>query len=185
MPNWHLQFQKMGLRHLPMVFTENGVAMLSTVLNSKRAVQVNIQIMRTFTKLRKVLWSTDYIIKKINTRRPAIVSRWAESNSLKQYLLTCTKTFGLIWHETWNFISQILNMELKQSFWDFVNEYRIDEAKKILSDPGKTDTTMLQVALSVGFNSNVPFNRNFKKLTDKTPSKYRDSKIERKIERFP
>lgn len=38
-----------GLRYLPNAFTENGVAMLSSVLNSKRAIQVNIQIMRTFT----------------------------------------------------------------------------------------------------------------------------------------
>jgi hypothetical protein len=39
----------------PMLFTENGVAMLSTVLNSERAIQVNIAIMRTFTKLRSFL----------------------------------------------------------------------------------------------------------------------------------
>lgn len=38
-----------------MLFTENGVAMLSTVLNSERAIQVNIAIMRTFTKLRSFL----------------------------------------------------------------------------------------------------------------------------------
>jgi hypothetical protein len=38
-----------------MAFTEQGVAMLSSVLNSKRAIQVNIQIMRTFSKLRQML----------------------------------------------------------------------------------------------------------------------------------
>jgi hypothetical protein len=42
-------------RSIPMLFTENGVAMLSTVLNSDRAIQVNIAIMRTFTKLRSFL----------------------------------------------------------------------------------------------------------------------------------
>lgn len=42
-------------RSRPMMFTENGVAMLSTVLNSKQAIQVNIAIMRTFTKLRSFL----------------------------------------------------------------------------------------------------------------------------------
>jgi phage regulator Rha-like protein len=42
-------------KYLPYAFTENGVAMLSSVLNSQRAVQVNIQIMRTFTKLREML----------------------------------------------------------------------------------------------------------------------------------
>jgi hypothetical protein len=44
-----------GTRKLPSVFTEQGVAMLSSVLNSKRAVQVNIQIMRTFAKLRELI----------------------------------------------------------------------------------------------------------------------------------
>lgn len=42
-------------RSTPMLFTENGVAMLSGLLNSKRAIQVNISIMRTFTKLRSFL----------------------------------------------------------------------------------------------------------------------------------
>ncbi len=46
---------KGGRRYQPLVFTENGVAMLSTVLNSTRAIQVNIAIMRTFTKLRSFL----------------------------------------------------------------------------------------------------------------------------------
>lgn len=44
-----------GRRYLPYVFTEQGVAMLSSVLNSDRAIQVNIAIMRTFVKLREIL----------------------------------------------------------------------------------------------------------------------------------
>lgn len=44
-----------GKHKQPLVFTENGVAMLSGVLNSKKAIQVNIAIMRTFTKLRSFL----------------------------------------------------------------------------------------------------------------------------------
>ncbi|KAF0122069.1 MAG: hypothetical protein FD151_950 [bacterium] len=44
-----------GRRYLPMAFTEQGVAMLSSVLNSDRAIQVNVQIMRTFVRLRQML----------------------------------------------------------------------------------------------------------------------------------
>ncbi len=60
MENWKSQIvisnrEKMGLRKPPLAFTEQGVAMLSSVLNSEGAVQVNIQIMRTFTKLREIL----------------------------------------------------------------------------------------------------------------------------------
>jgi len=46
-----------GRRYLPYVFTEQGVAMLSSVLNSNRAIQVNIAIMRAFVKLREILIS--------------------------------------------------------------------------------------------------------------------------------
>jgi regulator of replication initiation timing len=44
-----------GTRYFPMVFTEQGVAMLSSVLNSERAIAVNIQIMRIFTRIRQML----------------------------------------------------------------------------------------------------------------------------------
>jgi len=52
-------------KYLPYAFTENGVAMLSSVLNSKRAIQVNIQIMRTFTKIREMLVAHKYLKQKI------------------------------------------------------------------------------------------------------------------------
>lgn len=54
-----------GRRYRPYVFTENGVAMLSSVLRSQRAIQVNIQIMRTFTQLRKVLATHKALRQKI------------------------------------------------------------------------------------------------------------------------
>lgn len=58
--NWRSQIassnsDKMGLRYLPFCFTEQGVAMLSSVLNSKKAIAVNIQIIRIFTKIRQML----------------------------------------------------------------------------------------------------------------------------------
>ena len=53
-----------GLRYKPYAFTENGVAMLSSVLNSERAIQVNIQIMRVFTKLREMLSTHEELKKK-------------------------------------------------------------------------------------------------------------------------
>lgn len=54
-----------GTRKLPFVFTEQGVAMLSSVLKSKRAIQVNIQIIRTFTKLREILLTHKELREKI------------------------------------------------------------------------------------------------------------------------
>jgi hypothetical protein len=54
-----------GRRYLPYAFTEQGVAMLSSVLNSERAIQVNIQIMRTFTKIREMLAGNKELREKI------------------------------------------------------------------------------------------------------------------------
>ena len=67
--NWRCQFgtsnssDKMGLRYSPMVFTEHGVVMLSSVLSSPTAIKVNIQIIRVFTKMREML--TDNLKIKI------------------------------------------------------------------------------------------------------------------------
>ena len=47
--------EKMGIRKPPLVFTEYGVAMLSGVLNSRRAIQVNVQIIKTFIKLKEMV----------------------------------------------------------------------------------------------------------------------------------
>ena len=68
--DWRSQFvtsksDKMGLRYNPMAFTEQGVAMLSSVLKSDRAILVNIEIMRVFTQLRSLLASHENLKRKI------------------------------------------------------------------------------------------------------------------------
>ena len=72
--NWRSQFatsnpNKMGLRIPPFAFTEHGVLMLSSVLKSERAVQVNIQIMRIFTRLRNMIPITEKLEKEVNALR--------------------------------------------------------------------------------------------------------------------
>jgi hypothetical protein len=70
MENWKSQIvisnrEKMGLRKPPFVFTEQGVAMLSSVLNSERAIMVNIQIIRVFTRIRSILAMHAEILHKL------------------------------------------------------------------------------------------------------------------------
>jgi len=74
---WRSQFatsnsDRMGLRHPPMVFTEQGVAMLSGVLHSPRAVEVNVAIMRTFVRLREFLASQAEQGKKLRELEKAV-----------------------------------------------------------------------------------------------------------------
>ena len=68
--HWKSQFvtsnsDKMGLRKSPSAFTEHGILMLSSVLHSPRAVQVNIQIMRAFVKLRELMITHKDLASKI------------------------------------------------------------------------------------------------------------------------
>ena len=70
MDDWKSQIvisnsEKMGLRKPPLVFTEQGVAMLSSVLNSDRAIIVNIQIIRVFTKIRQLIEMHSEILRKL------------------------------------------------------------------------------------------------------------------------
>jgi hypothetical protein len=70
--NWRSQFvtsnpgAKMGLRRPPFAFTEQGVAMLSSVLRSERAVTVNIEIMRAFVRLREMLAGHAELARKLD-----------------------------------------------------------------------------------------------------------------------
>jgi hypothetical protein len=69
---WRSQFvmsnpaARMGLRRRPYAFTEQGVAMLSSVLHSERAVEVNIEIMRAFVRLRQMLASHEELARKLD-----------------------------------------------------------------------------------------------------------------------
>lgn len=68
--NWRSQIassksDKMGLRYAPFCFTEQGVTMLSCVLSSKRAIEVNIRIIRIFTKMREMLATHKDILHKL------------------------------------------------------------------------------------------------------------------------
>ncbi len=72
-------------------------------------------------------------------------------------------------------LSQLLNRSLQQSFFDYINHYRIEEVKRQLRDPQSQRFTILSVALDAGFNSKSSFNETFKKYTGMTPSAYRRS----------
>jgi AraC-like DNA-binding protein len=70
-------------------------------------------------------------------------------------------------------LSRVINESLNQNFFDFVNGYRVEEAKRLLVDPAKSAHTILDIALEAGFNSKTTFNGAFKKITGKTPSEFR------------
>ncbi len=71
------------------------------------------------------------------------------------------------------FLSQIINSQLGQNFYDFVNQYRIKEAQEIMIKNTDEKMTILEIIYEVGFNSKSAFNNAFKKNTGKTPSEFK------------
>jgi AraC-like DNA-binding protein len=70
-------------------------------------------------------------------------------------------------------LSQTINEQLGKSFSDFINSYRVAEAKRRLLDPSKSHYSVLAIAEEVGFNSKSAFNTVFKKHVNMTPSEFR------------
>lgn len=75
-------------------------------------------------------------------------------------------------------LSEIINENMKQNFYDFVNQYRILESKRLLLDNSKTNWSILAILYEAGFNSKTTFNTTFKKQTGLTPTLYRKQMAE-------
>ncbi len=70
-------------------------------------------------------------------------------------------------------LSQVINESLGQNFFDFVNTYRVEEAKQLLTHARDPKITVLEVMYQAGFNSKSSFNTAFKKIALTTPSEYK------------
>lgn len=71
-----------------------------------------------------------------------------------------------------NVISQVINQEMEMNFYEFINNYRIAEAMRMLSDPNYSHITILGIAENSGFGSKNTFNRFFKEKVGLTPSQF-------------
>ena len=71
-----------------------------------------------------------------------------------------------------HFVSQVINQFYKTNFFDFINAWRIDEAKRLLVS-GSHEMNIIEIAYAVGYNNKVTFNTVFKRITGVTPSEYR------------
>jgi AraC-like DNA-binding protein len=72
-------------------------------------------------------------------------------------------------------LSQVINENLEKNFFDFVNEYRVEEARKALVSPGSDRLSILGIAMDAGFNSKSAFYSAFNRHTGMTPSQYKKS----------
>ncbi len=75
------------------------------------------------------------------------------------------------------YVSKVINEEFKMNFNEFVNRYRVEEAKTLMENPENRFLTLEEIAEESGFGSLNSFSRIFKEITGKTPGKYRDQII--------
>ncbi len=76
-------------------------------------------------------------------------------------------------------LSHLVNRHFSCNFFEFINSYRVEEAKRILSDLSNSEKNMLDVMYDVGFNSKATFNTLFKKKVGMTPSEYRKQALQK------
>jgi ligand-binding sensor domain-containing protein/AraC-like DNA-binding protein len=144
-----------------------GFILLGLVLHLLRARQI---IIREKKKYEKVRLSPEYAEKYMKKLLHLMESE-------KPFLNSDICLHGL--SERLNipdhYLSQVINTRLNQNFYDFINQYRVEEAKRILAN-SKNHLTILEVAFEVGFNSKSAFNRVFKKYVKMTPSDFKKEK---------
>jgi AraC-like DNA-binding protein len=87
--------------------------------------------------------------------------------------LTLQKLAGRLNTSSHN-LSEVINTRLHLSYYDFVNQYRVEEFKSRLADPASERYNLLSIALESGFQSKGAFNAIFKKFTGMTPSEYKE-----------
>ena len=74
-------------------------------------------------------------------------------------------------------LSYVINNGCDENFHQFINRYRIEEAKKMIQDSGMQHLSLMGIAFEVGFNSKTVFNTTFKKSTNQTPSEFKKSNL--------
>ncbi len=84
-------------------------------------------------------------------------------------LLQLATELGISTH----YLSQIINEKFNLNFFDYINQYRVEEVKTKISNPKFENYSLLGIAFDSGFNSKSAFNRIFKKFTNQTPSQYK------------
>lgn len=78
-----------------------------------------------------------------------------------------------------NHLSQVINSGFGMSFFDYLNQYRIEHARKLLTNLDGQDAAILNIALAVGFNSNSAFYAAFNKRVGQTPARYRRAQLKK------
>lgn len=110
---------------------------------------------------------------KIEDLAKSITALMEKEKIYQETELTLQQLAGKLQVPTYQ-VSQTLREGMKKNFYDLINSYRVEEAKRLLVDPRNNNYTILSVGFEAGFNSKTTFNTVFKKFTGLTPTEFRD-----------
>jgi AraC-like DNA-binding protein len=103
----------------------------------------------------------DRLVNYMSAKKPYLDSELTLSNLAKDINMSRTQ------------LSQLINDGLGENFYDFINKYRVEEVKRLMTDPQAKNFNLLGIALEAGFKSKSTFNLIFKRFTGLTPTEYR------------
>ena len=98
----------------------------------------------------------------------------ADTEDKLRLLIRVAEKMGISIHEA----SFLINETTNDNFYNFINKYRVEEAKKLLASAQMDELNILGIAYTAGFNSKTTFNTTFKRIVGVSPSQY--SKAEKK-----
>lgn len=110
-----------------------------------------------------LLQQKEALLHLMNTQQPYLESELT--------LVRLAEMTGLSVHQ----LSHLINTCFQENFFLFINRYRVEKAKALLTDPRYASLTIIAIGYDAGFNSKTAFNTTFKKITGQTPSAYRQA----------
>ncbi|MGZ5218834.1 MAG: helix-turn-helix domain-containing protein [Chitinophagaceae bacterium] len=107
----------------------------------------------------------------------ALVQLMRDQKKFLEPEITIDKLAGMV-NTNRHYLSQVLNERVGQSFYDYINQYRVNEAKRMLLDPRYSGQKIASIAYDAGFNSLSAFNEVFKKMAGVTPTQFKKQEQE-------
>jgi len=146
-------------------FNENHILLFQLIakLTAKKLAQINIKNTTNITDDNLYFKELHFLMKEAKIYRDSSLGLESISKMLKI---------------SSNYLSQMVNKLSGSNFSDYVNSFRIEDAKAKLKDPNFANYTVLAIALESGFNSKSTFYNAFKKYTGISPKEYRETSLE-------
>ncbi|WP_166923222.1 helix-turn-helix domain-containing protein [Flavobacterium poyangense] len=138
--------------------------------NKEQTNAINSIITETFDteENRKKIISDE----KLAEMKVRLIEIMEKEKPFLDFELSLIKLAGIL-NTSPHLLSYSINAGFNENFYQFVNRYRVEEAKKMIIDPKMDHLNLIGIAYEVGFNSKTVFNTTFKKITNQTPSEFK------------